>query len=209
VKLGADALTAFRTEVDWTRPTARADANAVFRRLALQYVQAYRQGGNEKLAVYRDKAHPTFVEREFRSMIERLPPLTTYLPELKRYLLEYPKASLPGSSDLFYWQKTEFGLKPLIRISHLVIQESADRTVVASKMLYASHYFWTALELRVLVPDPARGTGFWFVMVSRSRSDGLSGFTGALLRGKVRSEAQDGTRAALAGTKSKLEASAR
>jgi len=37
------------------------------------------------------------------------------------------------------------------------------RTVVASKMLYASHYFWTALELRVLLADPARGAGFWFV----------------------------------------------
>jgi len=25
-------------------------------------------------------------------------------------------------------------------------------------MLYASHYFWTAIELRVLVADPSRGT---------------------------------------------------
>jgi hypothetical protein len=209
VKLGADALNTFRTEIDWTKPTAVADANAIFRRLALQYVQAYQQGGNARLAVYRDKAHPTFVEREFRSMIDRLPPLATHLPELRRYLLDYPGAALPGSSSLFYWQKTEFGLKPLIRVSHMVIEQDAERSVVASKMLYASHYFWTALELRVLVPDPGRGAGFWFLMVSRSRSDGLSGFTGALLRGRVRSEAQDGTRAALAATKTKLEATAR
>jgi hypothetical protein len=72
-------------------------------------------------------------------------------------------------------------------------------------MLYASHYFWTALELRVLVPDPARGKGFWFVSVNRSRSDGLSGFTGKIIRGKVRGEAEKGMIAALAATKSKLE----
>ena len=46
-----------------------------------------------------------------------------------------------------------------------VIQEGAEETVVASKMLYAGHYFWTGLELRVLIPDPSRTPGFWFVNV--------------------------------------------
>jgi hypothetical protein len=72
-------------------------------------------------------------------------------------------------------------------------------------MLYASHYFWTALELRVLVPDPSRGQGFWYVSVNRSRSDGLSGFVGSLIRGKVRGEADKGMMAALKITKTKME----
>ena len=33
--------------------------------------------------------------------------------------------------------------------------------------------------------DSASGWGFWFVTVSRSRSDGLSGFVGRVIRGKV------------------------
>lgn len=72
-------------------------------------------------------------------------------------------------------------------------------------MLYASHYFWTALELRVLLPDPARSPGFWFITVNRSRSDGLSGFLGRIVRGRVRNEVQGGTLAALTATKTKLE----
>ncbi len=76
---------------------------------------------------------------------------------------------------------------------------------VASKMLYASHYFWTAIELRVLVPDPSRGEGFWFASVNRSRSDGLSGFVGTLIRGKVRGEAEKGMAAALSITKAMVE----
>ena len=84
--------------------------------------------------------------------------------------------------------------------------EEPGGAIVASKMLYASHYFWTALELRVLVRDPSRGQGFWFVTESRSRSDGLSGFTGHVIRGKVRGEAEKGTEAVLQVTRQKLQA---
>ena len=205
LKLGADALQTLRGEVDWRKPTARADANALFRRLALQYVNGYREGGNARLAVYRDHDRPTFVANEFRSMIDRLPRLGAELPDLTRHLLDYPNAPLANSTDFLYWQETQFGLRPTVRISHLVIQERPDRTVVASKMLYSSHYFWTALELRVLLRDAARGPGFWLITVNRSRSDGLSGFTGRVIRGRVRSEVEEGTRAALTATKMRFE----
>ena len=205
LKLDADGVQALRAEVDWGKPTAKADAIALFRRLALHYVNGYREGGNDKLGIHRDKERPTFVGNEFRSMVDRLPRLAAELPDLTRYLLEYPNATLSHATDFLYWQETQFGLRPTVRISHLVIQEHPDQTVVASKMLYASHYFWTALELRVLLPDKARGPGFWLVTVNRSRSDGLGGFTGRVIRGRVRSEVEDGTRAALAATKTRLE----
>ncbi len=205
VKLDARSLQRLRTEVNWNGPAAKKDAEAVVRRIALEYVNGYRQGGNARLAVYRDAERPTFVANEFRSMIERLPALATYSPDLRAYLLDYPAASLAESSDFLYWQETEFGLKPTIRINHLTIQDRNDATVVASKMLYASHYVWTALELRVLVPDPSRGSGFWFVTVNRSRSDGLNGFLGGIVRRKVRSEVEKGSLAALSATKHELE----
>ena len=81
--------------------------------------------------------------------------------------------TLPNADSFLYWQSAKFGLKPTIRINHLTIADEQTHVVVVSKMLYASHYFWTAIELRVLVPDPARGEGFWFVNVNQSRSDGL------------------------------------
>ena len=98
------------------------------------------------------------VGTEFESMIDRMPRLTEYQPELRRYLLDFPRRRFGDSTDFLYWQVTKFGLKPTMRISHLVIRESAEESVVASKLLYASHYFWTAIELRVLVADPSRGT---------------------------------------------------
>lgn len=209
IKLGEQALQRFRTEVDWTAPTATAHeaANGLMRQLALEYVTRYLEGGNNQLAVYRDRSRPTFVAQEFRDLVNRMPELTTGMPNMRRYLLEYPNVTIPDATSFLYWQETEFGLKPTIRISHLTIREQPEDTVVTSKMLYASHYFWTGLEVRALVPDPARGNGFWFVTVSRSRTDGLSGFVGRIIRGRVRSSVRDGALAGLRLTKQVLEGS--
>jgi hypothetical protein len=205
MKLGEAAIHKFQTEVDWRAADVQARADAVMQRLALKYVTGYLQGGNARLAVYRDASRPTFVAEEFRAMVDQMPELTSYMPNLRRYLLEYPKESVPDAISFLYWQETEFGLRPTIRISHLTIREGSDETVVASKMLYASHYFWTGLELRTLVPDPSRSPGFWFVTVNRSRSDGLSGFTGFFVRRRVRREVQQGVLAGLQATKKMLE----
>ena len=205
VKLGEAALTRIQKETDWSKPSVSADVNRSMRRLAYQYVTAYLEGGNSRLAVYRDAKRPTFVAQEFAAMVDRMPEMTDHLPDLKEYLLDYPKVTLPNAESFLYWQNAQFGLKPTIRISHLTIATWPSYVAVVSKMLYASHYFWTAIELRVLVPDPARGEGFWFANVSRSRSDGLGGFMGSLIRGKVQGEAEQGMQASLAITKKRME----
>jgi hypothetical protein len=205
VKISQEALDRLRLEVNWSQPTARGQVNALMRRIAFDYVTAYQHGGNAALAVYRDKEHPTFVAQEFESMVTRMPELAIHLPALKSYLLEYPKVTLPSTTSFFYWQNVVFGLKPTTRINHVIITTNGEGAAVVTKQLYASHYFWTALELRALIPNAARGPGFWFVNVNRSRSDGLSGFVGRLVRGKVRSEIESGMQTALTATKQRFE----
>jgi hypothetical protein len=207
LKLGEAALLRVRKEVDWSKPDAKAQLERLVRVLGAEYVNAYRKGGNAELAVYRDSERPTFVANEFREMVNGMPELSEYLSDMRQYLLDYPKLSARPITSFIYWQEAAFGLKPTIRISHVAIQEEKDATIVASKQLYSSHYFWTALELRALVPDPSRGTGFWFVNVNKSRSDGLSGFVGHMIRGKVRDGARKGLESGLAAAKKKLEAS--
>lgn len=207
LKVSEAGLARLRKDVDWSKPDAKLQLERVLRVMAAEYVNAYRKGGNAELAVYRDRDRPTFVANEFREMVSGMPELSEYLGDMRQYLLEYPKPSARPMTGFVYWQEAAFGLKPTIRISHVAIQQEKDATVVASKQLYSSHYFWTALELRVLVPDPSRGTGFWFVNVNRSRSDGLSGFVGRIIRGKVRDGARKGLESGLAAAKKKLEAS--
>src|SRR5690606_23815024 len=90
IKLGEQALQRFRSEINWSAPNARADANALMRRLAFEYVTRYLDGGHDQLAVYRDDSRPRFVAQEFQAMVDQMPELTTYMPNMRRYLLEYP-----------------------------------------------------------------------------------------------------------------------
>ncbi len=205
VKLGEAALTRIQRETDWSKPTATADVQRSIRKLAFDYATGYLEGGNSRLAEYRDADRPTFVAREFATMVNGMPSLANYLTDLKAYLLDYPKVALPNADSFLYWQDARFGLKPTIRINHITIADRQSHVVVVSKMLYATHYFWTAIELRVLIPDPARGEGFWFVNENRSRSDGLSGFVGSMIRGRVRGDVQEAMQNALKTTKTRME----
>ena len=83
LKLGEAALMRIQKKTDWSKPTATADVERTMRRLALDYVTAYLEGGNSRLATYRDAERPTFVAQEFAAMLDRMPSLTIYLPDLK------------------------------------------------------------------------------------------------------------------------------
>ena len=138
------------------------------------------------------------------SMVDRMPSFSEYLPDLKRYLLNFPKATLPKVESFVYWQETQFGLKPTIR-SITWHQRRGDGHGRRLEDAVCQPLLLDRSRLRVLVPDPSRGEGFWFASVNRSRSDGLSGFVGSLIRGKVRDEAEKGTQSALSITKTMME----
>jgi hypothetical protein len=66
LKLDADGVQTLRAQVDWRRPTAKADATALFRRLALQYVNGYREDGNARLGIHRDRDRPALTATKTR-----------------------------------------------------------------------------------------------------------------------------------------------
>ena len=89
-----------------------------------------------------------------------------------------------------YWTVVDFGLKQTIRVNHVTIyplpvgREADVSYAIATKQLYASHYFHTTLELRFLVNDERVSGHRRIVLVSitRSRNDGMTGFKGLFLR---------------------------
>jgi hypothetical protein len=153
-------------------------------------VTEYHKGGDKTFGAYLDKDRPIFLAKEFDGLLKNSPYLMEYVPEFHHYLNNYPNAELPGAVDFLYWSKVQFGLRPTVRVSHVVIYPLDTGTaVIGSKMLYASHYFHTALELRILKPD---AQGYYLVSINRSRSDGLTGLFGGVVRRKAQSEALEG-----------------
>src|SRR5215469_4187222 len=121
VQLPAESMEEFQRSVDWSAPDAEEQVNRAARKMALQALLGYQQGGNAALGIYRDKSHPTEVAETFQSLLSRSKALPAYLPEFDRYLLDYPKASLAGAETRFYWEKVNFGLKPTLRIVQAIV----------------------------------------------------------------------------------------
>lgn len=215
LQLPADAMARFRNTVDWQAPDAATRANRLFQLMLLDLLTAYRTGGAEALGIYEDRGAPTHVAAEFQRLIAARA-LPVAVPELTRYLSEYPKARLRGADDVFYWSKAAFGMKPTVRLSHMTIyplleprpRKDGLRYLVATKQVYSSHYFSTTLELRSLVDDYARpGKGFFLFYTTKSRIGGLAGFVGAVIRTTVKNRARDALQRYLNLTKRAIEKS--
>jgi hypothetical protein len=214
VQLPTESIQAFHDGVNWSQPDAATQANTLARGMVLELIRAYRRGGNVALGVYRDKEHPARVVDQFETMVGRSTSLPDVLPELRRYLLQYPDADLPGADSFFYWEKVNFGLKPTIRVNHGVIYRTSssgnDISVVAIKQLYASHYFHTALDLSVCVGDSVKSgrRGFYLLTLKGSEQEGLTGMKGSVLRKIVVDKTRSSLENALASIKSDIERAA-
>lgn len=209
VKLGR-SLFPVLAAIDWKAPTVRDQVNTLARRSAFDLLEAYRHGGNDELAIYADSERPTFVAREFADLVQRTSQLPTQLPDLARFLLDYPRVQNRAAfDDFYYWSVAEFGLKPVFRLNHVVVhrvpQPSPVRYAVATKQLYANHYFHTALEVRATVEVGSSASSHYLVALTVVRSDGLTGMFGGLVKSKVQSGGRDGLLAALSNTKRAVE----
>ena len=211
VQLPTEAMDAFKQSVDWSAADAIDQANRLGQSMALEALQRYIQGGNTALGTYRDKHHPAEVAETFRSLLSRSKGLPVYLPQLHRYLLDYPEAGSENIQSEFYWEKVNFGLKPTLRIVQAIVYRgprSADPAyAVAAKQLYASHYFETALDLTVCLrdQDSPEHPGFYLITMKGSQQAGLTGFKGSIVRKVAVDRTRSSLERALAAIKQKLE----
>jgi hypothetical protein len=211
VQLPTTAIQAFHDGVNWSRPDAAEQANALARPMVLQLLRAYQKGGNQALGEYRDKEHPARIADQFKTMIGRASALPDVIPGLRRYLLEFPNAELADADSFFFWEKVSFGLKPTIRVNHAVVYrgvtQGRDFGAVAIKQLYASHYFHTALDMSVCVDDVAAtpSHGFYLLTLKGSEQEGLTGMKGSIVRKLVVDKTRSSLETALASIKSRVE----
>jgi hypothetical protein len=188
VQLPASYMDDFRKTVDWTSPTVAEQIDKDVREAGLQELTAYQRDGNRALDVYYDKQHPVDVAEQFKYMISYSKALPEYLPDVYGYLLTYPGDKPAKTEDSFYWSKVKFGLKPTLRVVHVITTQkpTKDSTAyfIAEKQLYASHYFETALDLTSCIPDSpdSKGKFFYLIKVMGSEQAGLTGAKGSVVR---------------------------
>jgi hypothetical protein len=213
VKLSAAAMSRFQNRVNWSSPNAARQANEITREMILELVRAYQRDGNAALGHYDDGNGTLSVAEQFRALLTSGAQPPVPVPALTAYLDEYPSGRPAGAEDFFYWSVVDFGLKPTIRVNQVTIYPMATsptagvKYAIAIKQLYASHYFHTTLELRFLVDDDRRAgrRGFYLLSITRSRSDGMTGFKGSLLRPVISRRSRNAVRGYLEHVKRQVE----
>ena len=211
VKLGERAFEQL-TKIDRQARDADAQIQQFARRMAFDAVEGYRKRGNAAFGRVARRAPAASRGRRVRSDAGRPRPwLTRTMPGLADYLARYPNAPKPeGMEEYFYWSFVEFGLKTVLRVNHVVLYPSPGggpgRWALANRQIYASHYFQNALEVRLLVDDPAQqGRAHYLMVLNVARPDGTTGLFGGLVRYKIRSGSREALRKTLVGTKQRCE----
>lgn len=211
VQLPAETMTELQRSIDWSAPDATTKVNERVRAMALDLLNRYQAEGNRELGVYHDKDLPFDVDANLRILVGRTKALTVYLPVLGRYLLEYPKATIPHVDSYFFWEKVSFGLKPTLRLNHAIAYSAqglgANGEIVIAKQLYASHYLQLAIDLTACIPAESHTgeTGFYLISLKGSTQHGLTGFFGSILRSIIVSRTRSAQEKILNNIKLQLE----
>ena len=186
VKLPRGWIHQFRGRVDWGEDTRQAEAERLYAALLAEYVDGYRRRGNAALATYQDKRDPVSIAEQFGEILESASILCDNYPALCRVLRDR-YANEVGISTSLHWQKEDIGARR--KVTTLVEQvryvgARPGEMVVASKQLYANHYYEGALALTWIGPaEDADAT--IVVHVLWARVDALRGWS--LFRGRIHS----------------------
>jgi len=201
VKLSAPMIERFRREIDWAAPDYQLKVTNLFKEMLLAYIKDYRARGEAALIEYNDKRDSISVAAEQRALSSAAGYVNDFLAGTK--------SDLELLEEVLVWSKIKFGLKPVIAVNHISIykrnSDVGPQVLVASKQIYANHYFNAFLALTAFVNVPSATNSSYLVYENRSRADGLEGPFGKIKRGVVEKKALEGLRGIIAHSKASLE----
>lgn len=141
------------------------------KRMLLTRAEQYQTRGNAGLPVYTDRPRSVHVAEVLAALL-RLPTwVDALLPEVRAHLDVYPTPSNAEVEDFFYWTLEKRYRAPMVSLTHGALFPHAgggNCVALASKQLYASHYFEASLELFLFVPHDGHS---YLIYLNRSRAD--------------------------------------
>jgi hypothetical protein len=209
VKLSSAMIERFHKEISWETPDYQVQATQLFKRMFLEYVRDYLARGDAALIEYHDKRQAVWLAQEHRALMAASGYLNNTLPGFPEYLKSAPRAELSIVENAIVWSKIKFGLKPVIAINHIVIyrrqQETGPQILIASRQIYANHYFDSSLALTAFVNIPEANHGSYLFYENRSRADGLEGMFSKIKRDIVENRAVENLKTILRQSRLNLE----
>lgn len=177
-KLPSAAMEHARARIDWSAADNVRHVTAWTRARLLDLLQDYVGRGNAALPVYDDKAQVRSADVS-QALLARSVYLTQTGAVLGTYLQRYPAGRPTGARDVLHWSEdsgTRF--RPVLSVAHSVVWTPPTHegtAVIATKQLYANHYFEGALEVVSVTERGGAGGGpaSYLVLERRVRFDAI------------------------------------
>jgi hypothetical protein len=130
-------------------------------------------------------------------------------PAFASYLGESPAHPIAGATSTIFWATDRRpGLKPILSVSQLSTFRGAGPggpMFIATKQLYASHYFDAWLDVASLVVGPSPEPSTYVALVRRVRFDHLPSRGLFDVRGRVVRQLRDALREELTDTRHSVQ----
>lgn len=196
--------------LDWSGSEARRRAVSLVGTMLYDRAAAYTGSNGPAPLVYRHGEAAVDVEEEFRDLVRSDRLVLEHLHDLRERLLRGGLQNASPTPDFLYWSREKVARQVVLSLTHVAFASPAAMPgvrVVATRQLYASHYFRSSLGLTLLLPvDGAPGSTL-VVYVNRSRVDAFSGLFGGITRRLVRGRAAAALEDQLVQLRTRLQAS--
>jgi hypothetical protein len=173
-----------------------AELTAYARQRLVEYVTDYRARGDSAMVVYDDRGNVRASDA-FAALLAQSPYVYQYVPSLADYLAAYPRKKLEGVSEVIFWSEMAAPrMRRTLTVNHLAMytpSEATGMTLVASKQIYANHYFEAAFDLTSVIDRKAADgrKGSYLLVLRRFRFDNLPKGGILNIRGKVVASLRD------------------
>lgn len=207
-KLTGREIEILRQEMDPAGRNGDARLDAAFRRLILDRMRGYMEGGHPALGRWVDGRSPEPLDAVFASLLKRTPCVTEQFADLADYLERFPDPVDRRFDTFFYWSKERLGGKPIVSATQVVIArgrgDRARDALVVGRQLFATHYMNGSLNVTAVVGS-GPGSAQYLVILNRTNVDFLRGFFGTFARKAVERRIKSELPAILAQLARKLE----
>jgi hypothetical protein len=147
--------------------------------MLLTRLQSYRSTGLAGIPTYDRGGKASDPGGDLRLATKAAHQLTKYLPSLQQLLLDYPKGSVPGLSQNFYWATYNADGKPTYVLTHVLAASEGAARAVVQRQYYVSTGYNAEQAIAAFLPVQE---GTVIVYGNHTFTDQVAGFGGSMKR---------------------------
>lgn len=174
-----------------------------YKQLLVEKARLYLEKGDAALESYVDQEEPVSPQDAFQQMLK-----AHSASGAGGQLYEKMAANPRGSESFVYWALQKFGkLKLVISLVHVLVHTDGQRSFIASKQVYSSHYTEAGLAVAELIPftDAAGQTRTLVAYTIRLQVDLLGGSVGFMKKRMAQPHMLENLKTSLAALRVNVE----